>query len=76
MKQVKLVFKKNGICHILAHGTFGAGTAKFTMELANLLGEIIERHQGRWHAHSGLDLETETQEINETKVCQKLKSSQ
>lgn len=52
MKQVRLIFKKGRKCLILAHGTFGEGTADFTLDLANALGEITERHEGHHHTHA------------------------
>lgn len=51
MKQVKLAIGSGGRVKILAHGTFGKGTEKFTMDLAKDLGEIVERHQGHHHTH-------------------------
>ena len=51
MKQVKLFFQKGGRVRIDAHGTFGQGTADFTLRLAQDLGEIIERHKGN-HSHT------------------------
>lgn len=51
MKQVKLRFQKRGRVRIDAHGTFGLGTAEFTLKLANDLGVIVERHAGHHHTH-------------------------
>lgn len=52
MRQVKLVLGKGGRVKILAHGTFGMGTADFTLALAKDLGTIIERHIGYHHTHT------------------------
>lgn len=52
MKQVKLIIAKAGRVRILAHGTYGQGTAQFTESLARDLGEIVERHQGTHHTHN------------------------
>ena len=62
MKQVKIICGNGGRVRILAHGTFGLGTAEFTLRLGKALGEIIERHQGTQHVHN----ETETKGMVET----------
>jgi len=65
MKQVKLIFRKGGKCHILAHGTFGEGTSEFTLALANALGEITERHIGYHHSHVNAYAEPPKQTIDQ-----------
>lgn len=50
-KEVKLVIGSGGRVEIHADGPKGYGTAKFTMDLAQALGEITERHKGYHHTH-------------------------
>ncbi len=51
MKQVIVKIGKGGRTKILAEGPLGAGTEKFTAELARDLGTIQERHAGWFHSH-------------------------
>ena len=49
MKEIQLLFLRNGTIKIFAEGQNGKGTEKFTENLAKALGTIIERHKGEHH---------------------------
>ena len=46
MREIKIVIGKGGRTKILAPGSKGQGTKKFTEDLAKELGDIEERHKG------------------------------
>lgn len=52
MKQVILEYDKGGRIRILAEGSHGKGTEKFTENLAKSLGRIRERHRGPIYTHT------------------------
>ena len=60
MKEVKLVVQKGGRVKILAEGALGKGTSEFTMDLANLLGFIVERHRGPSYNLAHINIEAST----------------
>ena len=59
---MKLILCRGGRVKIDAHGTFGEGTAEFTLALANDLGEIIERHKGHHHVHNEVEVKQEVKQ--------------
>lgn len=62
MREVKLVFGKGGRVKILADGTKGKGTEKFTLKLAQELGRVVERHKGPHHVHVDEPVQVEVQQ--------------
>ncbi len=60
MKEVRLIFMKDGLIKILAPGNKGRDTASFTKTPAQSLGTIMERHRGPSYAHHHHDVRVES----------------